>query len=641
MVHQTQNNRKTRTCFKTYSKTNKKYHELFNNNIINNNLSTQPSRGVEMNDVIFPIDKQPDSISITNEIINSEEDLDSLPNDIQIPYETKFQKWFNKLPNCYSAESYNTNNRLITKLERPQSSNLSSSILSFIKSYDDNKIQKSKKMENDLLRLMKDNFSICCSIPQNLNEIRKQQDKIEEQTKSNRTIYIDICAMGCMVFDSQYTNHDKCIDCKRNRYLLCRRYRCRTKKQCVCASLYLVPDQKSEKNIFYRPIIGTIKQLLRYETFPHLLKYYAVKHKSFLSSDIKHGKMYTKHKKEMTMIYEDWINKNMFNKLDYEHISLCLGFFYDGAMIGKTATLSFIPAIFNILNLPPAFRNQFGIGQFVLSVYQQKQNTDVEKYLFKELIVEELLKLAKGIVIIDEHTNKKYFVTARVIQYQLDTKEAEHVMNFEAVGSYAHCILCRNVRGKRENVFNKTIYVGHRVLLPKYNYLRYFGQSRICCPTNFHNYIPDANAKKFSFTSLANDERIFRQKNLYCYPTTVSKNLFNTSGGPCEGSDYYKQEISDFVNNRNQNLFQFCNSKYIKDYQIFDNYLYFGSCDFRPQVNNRRETSMEYERKVNNSLVLNNPVDGIKGNTFFSLLPYFDFEKQFEWDWFHCLGNFI
>ena len=49
--------------------TYKKLLQQNNNPSINNNLSTQPSRGVEMNDVIFPIDKQPDSISITNEII--------------------------------------------------------------------------------------------------------------------------------------------------------------------------------------------------------------------------------------------------------------------------------------------------------------------------------------------------------------------------------------------------------------------------------------------------------------------------------------------------------------------------------------------------------------------------------------------
>ena len=116
-------------------------------------------------------------------------------------------------------------------------------------------------------------------------------------------------------------------------------------------------------------------------------------------------------------------------------------------MIGRYTKAKFIPATMTILNLPPTFRNKLSIGTFVLSVFQQEHNSDPEKFLFKSLIIVELKMLEKGICIVSDGNH--YFVTAQVVQFNLDTKGAEQLFNVEAVGSYTQCFLCRRIRGKQ------------------------------------------------------------------------------------------------------------------------------------------------------------------------------------------------
>jgi hypothetical protein len=124
-------------------------------------------------------------------------------------------------------------------------------------------------------------------------------------------------------------------------------------------------------------------------------------------------------------------------------------------MIGRYSKSKFIPATMTILNLPPTFRNKFSVGTFVLSVFQQNHNSDPEKFLFKSLIIEELKILEKGIAIVVN--NNHYFVTAQVIQFNLDTKGAEQLFNVEAVGSFTQCFLCRRIRGKTKYLRITTI----------------------------------------------------------------------------------------------------------------------------------------------------------------------------------------
>ncbi len=111
----------------------------------------------------------------------------------------------------------------------------------------------------------------------------------------------------------------------------------------------------------------------------------------------------------MANTYNNWKSEKEEMDIDeeYEHVALCLGFFYDGTMLNRYTTTNFIPAVFNIMNLPPSLRNKFGVGQFTLTVFQQKLSSKTEKYLMEKLIVEELLLLEKGIVVLQYNVLKK------------------------------------------------------------------------------------------------------------------------------------------------------------------------------------------------------------------------------------------
>jgi hypothetical protein len=105
---------------------------------------------------------------------------------------------------------------------------------------------------------------------------------------------------------------------------------------------------------------------------------------------------------EMAKTFCNWRKEMATKDIDEEidHVSLCLGFFYDGTMLNRYTTTNFIPAVFNIMNLPPSLRNKFGVGQFTLTVFQQKLSSKTEKFLMEKLIVEELLLLEKGNVLL-------------------------------------------------------------------------------------------------------------------------------------------------------------------------------------------------------------------------------------------------
>lgn len=49
-------------------------------------------------------------------------------------------------------------------------------------------------------------------------------------------------------------------------------------------------------------------------------------------------------------------------------IYLVLSFFYDGIQLYKSKVSKFSPALLTIMNLPPHFRNRFGIGILIIDV---------------------------------------------------------------------------------------------------------------------------------------------------------------------------------------------------------------------------------------------------------------------------------
>ena len=60
---------------------------------------------------------------------------------------------------------------------------------------------------------------------------------------------------------------------------------------------------------------------------------------------------------EMAKTFCNWRKEMKTMDIDEEidHVSLCLGFFYDGTMLNRYTTTNFIPAVFNIMNLGKAY----------------------------------------------------------------------------------------------------------------------------------------------------------------------------------------------------------------------------------------------------------------------------------------------
>lgn len=157
----------------------------------------------------------------------------------------------------------------------------------FILKFSDGSKQKAREMEKDLIHgILLPNFGVKNpNIPSDL----KIHRNIQEQNQLQRTMFVDCCINGCMVFVGIDKKLENCRICGKFRFLQCREYSCRTSRVCSCIGNY---NKKSIKTMFYRPIIGTINKLLEFNRFPGLLNYVAIKHKSFLSYDLKHGERY-------------------------------------------------------------------------------------------------------------------------------------------------------------------------------------------------------------------------------------------------------------------------------------------------------------------------------------------------------------
>ncbi len=195
--------------------------------------------------------------------------------DIPIP-PSIIEEWMRSIE--INIDAFNDNKKRTTNT-------LGNDLHNFIQKFSGGSNQKAKAMEKELLHgiIIPTFGGHHRNIPLNLDDHRITL----ERNQSKRTMYIDCCINGCMVFVGKDKKLNDCLICGKFRCLQCREYICRTIGVCSCIGNY---NKKSEKNMFYRPIIGTVNKLLEFSRFPGLLDYVATKHKSFLSYDVKHGK---------------------------------------------------------------------------------------------------------------------------------------------------------------------------------------------------------------------------------------------------------------------------------------------------------------------------------------------------------------
>ena len=69
----------------------------------------------------------------------------------------------------------------------------------------------------------------------------------------------------------------------------------------------------------------------------------------------------------------------------------------------------------------------------------------------------------------------------------MDTKAAEPIMGFQACqNSKFGCPLCHGITGLHDG--KKCVFFGARNFLPPEHWLRFFGQTGVCCPAGFYNH---------------------------------------------------------------------------------------------------------------------------------------------------------
>ncbi len=98
----------------------------------------------------------------------------------------------------------------------------------------------------------------------------------------------------------------------------------------------------------------------------------------------------------------------------------------------------------SILSLPPPLRIARGKGLFMLSLYTDKTDTFVEKFVIEQLVNElNFLDNGIGVTVNDVH----YFIQARLIVHCYDSREVESMLQIQAAGSNSGCSLRRMCKG--------------------------------------------------------------------------------------------------------------------------------------------------------------------------------------------------
>lgn len=190
-------------------------------------------------------------------------------------------------------------------------------------------------------------------------------------------------------------------------------------------------------------------------------------------------------------------------------------------------------------------------------------------------------------------------------------------------------MLCGNCPGKslKGEGPSKTVYVGHRQLCRESCYLRKFGQTRRCCPSNFFD--PEVKTK-FSSLPIVDNERsvVLKRSHELCL------------------ADYQKAENEQQHPNRGVwlalNKETMANDDIIYDSRIFSDALYYPFCDLREKP--ASYDSKKRERDYKNTLATktpNKPLHGVKGPTLMANLVYFNLFDQFMWDSSHAISNNI
>lgn len=516
--------------------------------------------------------------------------------------------------------------------------------------------------------------------PLNLLKDTAVDDTRRYTLKQSRFFTFDQCDNDCTVFLGENNRLFCCPTCKKPRFRVCSKNRCKTKGCDTCE--HLLKDGSSFKKLYYRPIIILIQDLLANPNFEYYLNYecrHNRRHNSKHLSDFMDGEIARAHLDDMKKKGRDWIAKDPNDRGDYILINLLLSEFYDSGQLFKSYVFDYWPLCIGILNMPPPLRGKVGLSYFLAALYTGK-HTVAERIMFNDLVCEELRQLYLGIH--HEINGKQYYIQARLVMHILDTKAAEPVMGYQSqANSNFGCSNCGGVTGI--HIGNQCVFLGNRNYLPQLNVLRFFGQTGKCCPAGFY----DHEKKRQWYV----EEHFHHLDNSGVYETffadrwkvvgkVMNKSKAMTKGketsteehrnivnsilsqpeiradiddvfSTCEDNDETKSTIVNFMFHEDKQYQWFHTGEFGLDniFDLFGEYLYYRHQDYRTQKPYRRVSYDQYvqyakeaeQLNFNNRAKKKQSVHGIQGMWYWARLQYADLETQFTWPLVHAISGVV
>ena len=462
-----------------------------------------------------------------------------------------------------------------------------------------------------------------------------------------RCVGFDQCQHDCYVYagSSSNSNNFNCPTCKTARFQPCSRSFCKGIGTESCE--HLLTDGVALKKLWYRPILLLIMDLLSTQHFLTALNYdrKQIHGDSLYYSDFMDGAVPTQQLKEMKLNFKTHMEKNPTSSQTTKSVIILFSEFYDGVQLFKSRYNDFWPLCISIMNLPPLYRGKMGVGFFLAALYAGKHK-EAEKFLLIDCFSEELNLLYNGV----ERTinGQTYFIQARLVLHILDTKAAEPILCVQMQSNARlGCALCGLIHGV--HMGPKCCFIGHRHLLPPRHYLRFFGQSGRCCPTNF--YSPEVKDMWYSETFLSDKnpisafgllekEKYTASRKQLCQPCG---NEANSIGSASDLLNFLNAANASYDWNHEGSLYGF-DDIVIKELK---HYIYYRHFDFRAQRPYRRIASDVHLNDAREAKLLNDSrktkgstkknVNGIQDVWPFDRLPYSDIATQIDWPLLHAI----
>jgi|APCry1669189000_1035189.scaffolds.fasta_scaffold03200_3 hypothetical protein len=511
-------------------------------------------------------------------------------------------------------------------------------------------------------------------------------------TKVSRFVQFDQCFNDCFVYAGDNKEFFICPICNEIRFRPCCRSLCKGRGRFDCSHLK-DNDGVAYKQLFYRPILLLITDLIQTGHFLTALNYKRISHlkdefqeKSY--TDFMDGEIAIKHLQSMDENFVQWKIKNRDNCDDAISVPLLLSEFYDGGQLFKSFASNFWVLLTQILNLPPTYRGKLGIGMFVQAIYAGKHK-NAEAFLFIDNFCEELRELYYGIEM--TISGVLYFIQARLVLHTLDTRAAEAVLSLQSTsGSRAGCPICGSITGVHTG--NKCCYIGHRHMLPWNHYLRFLGQSGRCCPTDFYHptkktqdlwlneaflkqtkesvsILDNAIVTKFESKVRLEEVKIRKERsqlNLSVKQIELAsrkqvwlkeKNKLEFDFClPCDADVVAHQKLKDFLF-RSGELYHWSHKE--PDFEFGDKimneskglrkYLFYRHFDLRKFHPHKRVSYDQHLQDAEKARTLNAKkkckktlhINGIQNIWYFDRLPYANIAEQFTWPFVHAITGVV